>query len=102
MARFTSLSASFILVFIQYILFNNINDSLEDAENLVKIYRQVPTHLINVIEYNPIAGVSFMKPEEERTNAFTDYLIKHKINVRVRRSRGKDIDAACGQLANKG
>jgi len=86
---------------LEYILFNNINDSLEDAENLVKIYRQVPTHLINVIEYNPIAGVSFMKPDEERTNAFTDYLIKHKINVRVRRSRGKDIDAACGQLANK-
>ncbi len=87
---------------LEYILFNNINDSLVDAENLVKIYKQVPTHLINVIEYNPIAGVSFMKPDEERTNAFTDYLIKHKINVRVRRSRGKDIDAACGQLANKG
>ena len=47
------------------------------------------------------AGVTFMKPDEERTNAFTDYLIKNKINVRVRRSRGKDIDAACGQLANK-
>ena len=43
-----------------------------------------------------------MKPDEERTNAFTGYLIKNKINVRVRRSRGKDIDAACGQLANKG
>jgi 23S rRNA (adenine2503-C2)-methyltransferase len=87
---------------LEYILFNEVNDSLEDAENLVKIYRQVPTHLINVIEYNPIEGVTFLKPNEERTNAFTDYLIKHKINVRVRRSRGKDIDAACGQLANKG
>jgi 23S rRNA (adenine2503-C2)-methyltransferase len=87
---------------LEYILFSNINDSIEDAENLVKIYKQVPTHLINVIEYNPIAGVSFVKPDEERTNAFTDYLIKHRINVRVRRSRGKDIDAACGQLANKG
>ena len=87
---------------LEYILFNNINDSLVDADNLIKIYKQVPTHLINVIEYNPIAGVSFMKPDEERTNAFTNHLIKNKINVRVRRSRGKDIDAACGQLANKG
>ena len=87
---------------LEYILFNDINDSIQDAENLLAIYRQVPTHLINIIEYNPIAGVSFMKPDEERSQAFADYLIKHKVNVRVRRSRGKDIDAACGQLANKG
>jgi 23S rRNA (adenine2503-C2)-methyltransferase len=87
---------------LEYILFNDKNDSLEDAENLVAIYRKVPTHLINVIEYNPVAGTDFMKPDEDKTNIFTDHLIKNKINVRVRRSRGKDIDAACGQLANKG
>lgn len=87
---------------LEYILFNDKNDSLEDAENLVSIYRRVPTHLINVIEYNPVAGTDFMKPDEDKTNIFTDHLIKNKINVRVRRSRGKDIDAACGQLANKG
>lgn len=86
---------------LEYILFKDRNDSLEDAENLLAIYRQVPTHLINVIEYNPIPNVSFMKPDEDRTQAFTDHLMKHKVNVRVRRSRGKDIDAACGQLANK-
>ena len=86
---------------LEYILFNDINDSIQDAENLLAIYRQVPTHLVNIIEYNPIAGVSFMKPDEEKSQAFADYLIKHKVNVRVRRSRGKDIDAACGQLANK-
>lgn len=86
---------------LEYILFNDRNDSIEDAENLVNIYRRVPTHLVNVIEYNPIAGVSFMKPDEDKTQMFTDYLAKHKVNVRVRRSRGKDIDAACGQLANK-
>ena len=78
-----------------------MNDSLEDAKNLVKIYRQVPTHLVNVIEYNPIAGALFTKPDEEATTVFTDYLVQHRVNVRVRRSRGKDIDAACGQLANK-
>jgi 23S rRNA (adenine2503-C2)-methyltransferase len=86
---------------LEYILFKDLNDSLEDAENLIKIYRQIPTHLVNVIEYNPIADVDFMKPEEDKTKTFTDYLAHHRVNVRVRRSRGKDIDAACGQLANK-
>ncbi len=86
---------------LEYILFRDRNDSLQDAENLVKIYRRIPTHLINVIEYNPIAGADFMKPEEDATQRFTDFLASHRVNVRVRRSRGKDIDAACGQLANK-
>ncbi len=86
---------------LEYILFKDKNDSLQDAEDLVAIYRQVPTHLVNVIEYNPVAGLDFMKPDEDQTNQFTDYLAKHRVNVRVRRSRGKDIDAACGQLANK-
>jgi 23S rRNA (adenine2503-C2)-methyltransferase len=86
---------------LEYILFKDKNDSLEDAAELVKIYRKIPTHLINVIEYNPIAGAEFIKPEEDATQLFTDFLAKHKVNVRVRRSRGKDIDAACGQLANK-
>lgn len=86
---------------LEYILLNNVNDTLEDAADLVKIYRKVPTHLVNVIEYNPIEGASFMKPDEDTTQRFTDYLVQHKVNVRVRRSRGKDIDAACGQLANK-
>ena len=86
---------------LEYILFKGVNDSIEDAENLIKIYRKIPTHLINVIEYNPIAGAAFKKPEEETTQSFTDLLAKNRVNVRVRRSRGKDIDAACGQLANK-
>ena len=75
---------------------------MEDAEALVKLYRQIPTHLVNVIEYNPIEGAKFVKPDEEATQRFTDHLAKNRVNVRVRRSRGKDIDAACGQLANKG
>jgi 23S rRNA (adenine2503-C2)-methyltransferase len=87
---------------LEYILFKDLNDSLEDAEHLVKIYRQVPTHLVNVIEYNPIEGALFSKPTDDATQRFTDYLVQHRVNVRVRRSRGKDIDAACGQLANKG
>ncbi len=87
---------------LEYILFKDLNDSIEDADHLVKIYRQVPTHLVNVIEYNPIEGALFTKPDDEATTAFTDHLVKHRVNVRIRRSRGKDIDAACGQLANKG
>ncbi|MBS1512730.1 MAG: 23S rRNA (adenine(2503)-C(2))-methyltransferase RlmN [Bacteroidetes bacterium] len=87
---------------LEYILLKDVNDTLQDAADLVKIYRKIPTHLVNVIEYNPIAGASFIKPDEDTTQQFTDYLVHHKVNVRVRRSRGKDIDAACGQLANKG
>ncbi|MBS1947175.1 MAG: 23S rRNA (adenine(2503)-C(2))-methyltransferase RlmN [Bacteroidetes bacterium] len=85
----------------EYILFRNFNDSLKDADELIRIYRQVPADLVNIIEYNPIDAASFMKPEEETINAFMSYLEKHKVNARLRHSRGKDIDAACGQLANK-
>ena len=85
----------------EYILFNNFNDSLKDADELIRIYRQVPSDLVNIIEYNPIDFATFEKPEEQRVQAFMNYLEKHKVNARLRRSRGKDIDAACGQLANK-
>lgn len=86
----------------EYILFNNFNDSLKDADELIKIYRQVPADLINIIEYNPIDFAKFQKPSEEKVEAFMEYLAKNRVNARLRRSRGKDIDAACGQLANKG
>ena len=87
---------------LEYILFNHFNDSLEDADDLIKIYRQVPADLVNLIEYNPIEFAQFTKPSEERVDAFMRHLEKNRVNVRLRRSRGKDIDAACGQLANKG
>lgn len=85
----------------EYILFKNFNDSIEDADELTKIYRQVPADLINIIEYNPIDFARFEKPSEEKTEAFMRHLEKNRVNARLRRSRGKDIDAACGQLANK-
>lgn len=85
----------------EYILFKNFNDSQRDAEDLVKLYRQVPADLINIIEYNPVEGTNFEKPAEEVTDSFMKFLDQHKVNARLRRSRGKDIDAACGQLANK-
>jgi 23S rRNA (adenine2503-C2)-methyltransferase len=85
----------------EYILFKDLNDSLKDADELIKIYRQVPADLVNLIEYNPIDAAKFEKPEEDKVEAFMYYLGKHRVNARLRRSRGKDIDAACGQLANK-
>ena len=86
----------------EYILFDKFNDSLQDAEELIKIYRQVPVDLVNIIEYNPIDAARFSKPSEENIQRFMDFLTKNRVNARLRRSRGKDIDAACGQLANKG
>lgn len=86
----------------EYILFKDFNDSEKDAMELTKIYRQVPADLINVIEYNSIDQFPFDKPDEDGFERFVEMLQKNRVNVRVRRSRGKDIDAACGQLANKG
>ena len=85
----------------EYILLKNFNDSQKDAEELIKIYRQVPADLVNIIEYNPIDAFRFNKPDEEATQHFMDILERNRVNARLRRSRGKDIDAACGQLANK-
>ncbi len=85
----------------EYILFKGVNDSMQDADDLIKIYKQVPVHLVNIIEYNPIDAADFTKPDKDATQKFMDYLANHRVNVRLRISRGKDIDAACGQLANK-
>ena len=84
----------------EYILFYNFNDTLEDAEKLLKFARQIPAK-INIIEYNPIAEANYKNTEGDRLERFANYLKKNKVTVNVRRSRGKDIDAACGQLANK-
>ena len=85
----------------EYILFKDFNDSRQDADELVKIFRQVPADLVNIIEYNPIDQALFAKPEESAIQQFMQHLEKNRVNARLRRSRGKDIDAACGQLANK-
>jgi 23S rRNA (adenine2503-C2)-methyltransferase len=84
----------------EYILFKNLNDSLQDADELVKIYRRVPADLVNIIEYNTIEKARFTKPDDEVVDQFMKYLENKRVNARLRRSRGKDIDAACGQLAN--
>ncbi len=84
----------------EYIAFQNFNDSLEDAKNLLRLCKRFPVR-VNIIEYNPIDGAPFLKSAEHRIDDFARYLREHGVIVTVRRSRGKDIDAACGQLANK-
>ncbi len=84
----------------EYITFQDFNDTREDAERLYHICRQVPS-MVNIIEYNPIDNAPFRKSTEHRIDDFATYLRDRGIMVTVRRSRGKDIDAACGQLANK-
>ncbi len=84
----------------EYIAFQNFNDTLQDAQNLVKICRRVPAR-VNIIEYNPIDNAPFLKSADQNIDRFAQYLRDHDIAVTVRKSRGKDIDAACGQLANK-
>ena len=84
----------------EYITFQDFNDSIEDAANLVKLCKHFPVR-VNIIEYNPIDGVAFRKSAEHRIDEFAQHLRDNNVTVTVRRSRGKDIDAACGQLANK-
>jgi len=84
----------------EFILFHNFNDTLDDAKKLYEFTKAVPSK-INIIEYNPIAEANFVNTGEDRLEAFRRYLEARDVIVNVRRSRGKDIDAACGQLANK-
>ncbi|WP_053406942.1 23S rRNA (adenine(2503)-C(2))-methyltransferase RlmN [Persicobacter sp. CCB-QB2] len=84
----------------EYIVFNDFNDSIEDAKALLKICRKVPSK-VNIIEYNPIKEADFVNAKEDKLDKFANYLEKNGVIVVVRRSRGKDIDAACGQLANR-
>jgi 23S rRNA (adenine2503-C2)-methyltransferase len=84
----------------EYIAFDGFNDGPEDARNLAKLTRQFPVR-VNIIEYNPVEGVQMVKSRESRLNGFLAELTRLGVTVTVRRSRGKDIDAACGQLANK-
>lgn len=85
----------------EYISFKGFNDSIEDAQNLIKLTRFFPVK-INIIEYNSIDGVDFEKSSSVDIDHFAKVLRDAKVMVTVRKSRGEDIDAACGQLANKG
>jgi 23S rRNA (adenine2503-C2)-methyltransferase len=85
---------------LEYILFYRFNDSLEDAKELWQFAKQFPCK-INIIEYNPIAEANYTNTDPQTLSKFAQFLENKNMIVNVRRSRGKDIDAACGQLAGK-
>ena len=84
----------------EYIVWKDINDSIDEINALVNYCKSVPSK-VNLIEYNSIGDESFKSASQSMINLYKDLLEKNKITVTIRRSRGKDIDAACGQLANK-
>ena len=84
----------------EYIIFKDFNDSIDDAKDLLNFCRKVPSK-VNIIEYNDVEGTPFKKADQDKVDAFAAYLEDRGVIAKVRRSRGKDIDAACGQLANK-
>lgn len=84
----------------EYVVWKDINDRKEDIDALVRFCSQVPCK-VNLIEYNPIGEDKFKQASNEAVDNYINALETRGIPVTVRRSRGKDIDAACGQLANK-
>ena len=84
----------------EYIMFYSFNDKLQDAEELYQFTKYVPCK-VNIIEYNPISEANYKNADPEALEKFAGYLEDRGVVVNVRRSRGKDIDAACGQLAIK-
>lgn len=84
----------------EYVVWEGINDNLEAVEALVEFCKFAPSK-VNLIEYNPIDEGEFRQASPEALDLYREHLERHGITVTLRRSRGKDIDAACGQLANK-
>ena len=84
----------------EYIVWEGINDTRKDIDALVKFCNYVPCK-VNIIEYNPIDDGEFQQANSRSIDDYVSVLEMNDIVVNVRRSRGKDIDAACGQLANK-
>lgn len=84
----------------EYIVFKDFNDTLKDADELLAFSKYVPSK-VNLIEYNSIDGGEFQNTSGNKLYKFQRYLEENGLTATLRRSRGKDIDAACGQLANK-
>ena len=86
------------MVTFEYCLFNGVNDTEDDALHLADAASWIPSK-VNLIMYNPVPGLPFTRTPDDRMNRFIELLVKEGVAVTVRRSRGQDIDAACGQLA---
>ncbi|MGE4319101.1 MAG: 23S rRNA (adenine(2503)-C(2))-methyltransferase RlmN [Deferribacterales bacterium] len=83
---------------IEYVLLKGINDSMKDADNLVKLLKGLDKVKVNLILYNSGADEKYQAPEEKDALKFQQYLINNRIGVFIRKSLGSDIDGACGQL----
>ena len=84
----------------EYVVWNGINDKRKDVDALVTFCKFAPSK-VNLIEYNPIDDGEFQQANSQAIDLYQSVLEANNITVTIRRSRGKDIDAACGQLANK-
>ncbi len=84
----------------EYVVWEGINDKRKDVDALVQFCKFAPSK-VNIIEYNPIDDGEFQQARSEAIDMYQKVLEDNNITVTIRRSRGKDIDAACGQLANK-
>ena len=84
----------------EYVLLNSFNDSYQDAKELINFCNKIPSK-VNLIEYNKVDGAPYQKSTQRSTNSFISVLEKNNILVKLRRSRGEDIGAACGQLATQ-
>jgi 23S rRNA (adenine2503-C2)-methyltransferase len=84
----------------EYVIIKGINDTIEDAKRLVKLLKGIPSK-INLIPFNPFEGTQFERPDDDTVLAFQDILLKHNLTALIRKSKGLDIEAACGQLKGK-
>jgi 23S rRNA (adenine2503-C2)-methyltransferase len=88
-------------IMFEYVMLAGVNDSDEDARKLVKVLSGVKAK-VNLLPLNAAAGIPFERPSDERVNAFAKILADRGLMVSVRKSRGRDIRAACGQLIVEG
>ena len=84
----------------EYCMFAGFNDTEDDARHLAEVVQWAPSK-VNLIMYNPVEGLGFARTPEDRLHRFIRILVDRGVTVTVRRSRGQDIDAACGQLAGR-
>lgn len=84
----------------EYVIWKGVNDDVAHGKALVKFCKQIPSK-VNLIEYNSIDDPRFIQAHPDKVKMYVNLLEKNRITVNIRKSRGKDIDAACGQLANK-
>lgn len=85
---------------LEFIMIEDVNDSLDQAKELTKIARELHAH-VNCIPYNKVEGLEWKRPSVRRQDAFVDVLRKGGVSVTIRREKGHDINAACGQLRLK-